>query len=114
DRHRGAGPGGRRLPRGGGLRGARRPPRHPLLPPRRPRVGRRPAREGAQPHLAPAPPRLLPRPPDRGSYTTGVLLDHRRGRRHVRAGLVRWGPAAAWAAFLFFLSSRPSLSVPMP
>jgi hypothetical protein len=29
----------------------------------------------------------------------------------VRERLAAWGPAAAWASFLFFLSSRPSLGV---
>lgn len=29
----------------------------------------------------------------------------------MRNALIAWGPAAAWAAFLFFMSSRPSLPV---
>jgi VanZ family protein len=32
----------------------------------------------------------------------------------VSQGVVAWGPAAAWAAFLFYLSSRSSVGIPLP
>ena len=32
----------------------------------------------------------------------------------MRRWAVAWGPAATWAAVLFFLSSRPSVGVPLP